>query len=50
MLGYLKKKVLDRFKNWDRKMLRKGIKEILIKKKSGQTIPNYATYVFLSPL
>lgn len=48
IFGFIKEKMLDRIKGWDKKMLSKGGKEILLKT-IAQVLPNYAMPVFLLP-
>lgn len=47
--GYIKDRLQERLKGWDKKKLFKGGKEILIKT-VAQTLPNYTMSVFLLPL
>lgn len=49
IFGFLKDKLQDRITGWDKKLLSKGGKEILLKT-VAQTLPNYAMSVFLLPL
>lgn len=49
IFGFLKDKLQDRIKGWDKKLLSKGSKEILLKS-VAQTFPSYAMSVFLLPL
>lgn len=49
LFGYLKDIMQAPIQGWDKKMLSKGGKEILLKT-VAQTLPNYAMNVFLLPL
>lgn len=49
IMGYLKDRLQSRVQRWDKKMLSKGAKEILLKT-IAQAIPTYAMGVFLLPL
>lgn len=48
MFGYLKDRVRGRIQYWNKKMISKGGKEVLLKT-IGQTLPNYAMSMFLLP-
>lgn len=48
VLGYLKDRVKNRIEGWDKKMLSKGGKELLLKA-VAQSVPNYAMSMFLLP-
>lgn len=48
VFGYLKERLRDVIKGWDKKMLSKGGKEILLKT-VAQALPNYAMSIFLLP-
>lgn len=47
--AYIKDKLQDKLLGWDKKVLLKGGKEILLKT-VAQTLPNYTMSVFLLPL
>lgn len=49
IMGYLKERLQERIQGWDKKLLSKGGKKILIKA-VAQTLPNYAMNVFLLPV
>lgn len=49
ILGYLKENVNKRVRSWDRKIISKSRKEILIKS-VAQALPSFAMSVFLLPL
>lgn len=48
VFGYIKDRLHERLKGWDKKSLSRGGKEILIKS-VAQTLPNYSMSVFLLP-
>ena len=49
IFGFLKDKMQNRIQGWDKKLLSKGGKEVLLKT-VAQTLPNYAMSVFLLPI
>lgn len=49
ILGYIKDRLQDRVKGWDKKIISKGGKEILLKT-VAQSLPNYAMNVFILPV
>lgn len=49
LFGFLKEKLRNRIQGWEKKMLSKGDKEVLLKT-VAQTLPNYAMGVFLLPM